>query len=71
MRLTMTPDVHVLIAAPRSDHPHHKIAYSVLMNAVAACTDGCACRFERPARYDYVDFSGQMDQARETIIRMV
>jgi toxin-antitoxin system PIN domain toxin len=35
-----TPDVNVLIAASRSDHPHHKIAFSVLNDAVAACGKG-------------------------------
>ena len=38
----MTPDVNVLIAASRSDHPHHKIAFAALSEAVAACADG-AC----------------------------
>jgi uncharacterized protein len=36
----MTPDVNVLIAASRSDHPHHKIAYACIDEAVAACADG-------------------------------
>ena len=36
----MTPDVNVLIAASRSDHPHHKTAYSCLNKAIAACADG-------------------------------
>ena len=40
----MTPDVNVLIAASRSDHPHHKIALSVLTKAVAACADGATLR---------------------------
>ena len=40
----MTPDVNVLIAASRSDHPHHKIAYSVLTEAVAACANGATLR---------------------------
>jgi uncharacterized protein len=44
MRPTMTPDVNVLIAASRSDHPHHKIAFSVLTEAVAACADGATLR---------------------------
>lgn len=40
----MTPDVNVLIAASRSDHPHHKIAFAVLSEAVAACTDGASLK---------------------------
>ena len=40
----MTPDVNVLIAASRSDHPHHKIAFSVLTKAVAACANGATLR---------------------------
>lgn len=38
----MTPDVNVLIAASRSDHPHHKSAYACLNAAVAACADGAS-----------------------------
>lgn len=38
----MTPDVNVLIAASRSDHPHHKIAYACIDKAVAACADGAS-----------------------------
>jgi len=40
----MTPDVNVLIAASRSDHSHHKIAYAWLDKAVAACTEGASLR---------------------------
>ena len=40
----MTPDINVLIAASRSDHPHHKIAYAWLVDAVAACADGANLR---------------------------
>jgi toxin-antitoxin system PIN domain toxin len=36
----MTPDVNVLVAASRSDHPHHKMAYAWLEEAIAACADG-------------------------------
>ena len=36
----MTPDVNVLVAASRSDHPHHKTALSNLSAAVAACAEG-------------------------------
>lgn len=44
MLLTMTPDVNLLIAASRSDHPHHKTAFAVLSEAVAACADGASLR---------------------------
>ena len=40
----MTPDVNVLIAASRSDHPHHNIAYACLDEAVVACADGASLR---------------------------
>ena len=36
----MTPDVNVLIAASRSDHPHHKAAYACMEEAIVACADG-------------------------------
>ena len=36
----MTPDVNVLVAASRSDHPHHKIAFSSLSTTIAACAEG-------------------------------
>ena len=38
----MTPDVNVLVAASRSDHPHHKIAHSILSDAIAACAEGAS-----------------------------
>ncbi len=41
---TMTPDVNILIAASRSDHPHHKIAFAVLNEAAAACADGASLK---------------------------
>lgn len=40
----MTPDVNVLIAASRSDHPHHKIAFAVLSEAIAACVEGASLK---------------------------
>ncbi len=40
----MTPDVNVLIAASRSDHPHHKTAYARLNEAVAACAEGASVK---------------------------
>ena len=38
----MTPDVNVLVAASRSDHPHHDIARAWLENAAAAAATGSA-----------------------------
>jgi hypothetical protein len=32
----MTPDVNVLVAASRSDHPHHAVARAWLETALAA-----------------------------------
>lgn len=40
----MTPDVNVLIAASRSDHPYHKIAYACIDEALAACADGASLK---------------------------
>ncbi len=40
----MTPDVNILIAASRSDHPHHKAAYACLEEAIAACADGASVK---------------------------
>ena len=36
----MTPDVNVLVAASRSDHPHHDIAREWLEDALAAAGQG-------------------------------
>ena len=36
----MTPDVNVLVAASRSDHPHHAIARAWLEDALAAAAQG-------------------------------
>jgi predicted nucleic acid-binding protein len=36
----MTPDVNVLVAASRSDHPHHLIARSWLEDAASAAASG-------------------------------
>ena len=41
---TMTPDVNVLIAASRSDHPHHKTAFAALDEALSACADGASLK---------------------------
>lgn len=40
----MTPDVNVLIAASRSDHPHHKSTFAVPDEAVTACSDGASLK---------------------------
>ena len=40
----MTPDVNVLVAASRSDHPHHRTANAFLDEAVAACADGATLK---------------------------
>ena len=40
----MTPDVNVLIAASRSDHPHHKTAYTCLDASIAACSHGASLK---------------------------
>ena len=36
----MTPDVNVLVAASRADHPHHAVALAWLEEALAACDSG-------------------------------
>jgi toxin-antitoxin system PIN domain toxin len=38
----MTPDVNVLVAASRSDHPHHAVARTWLEEALSAAEDGAA-----------------------------
>lgn len=38
----MTPDVNVLVAASRSDHPHHAVARSWLVDALSAAEAGAA-----------------------------
>jgi toxin-antitoxin system PIN domain toxin len=38
----MTPDVNVLVAASRSDHPHHAVARTWLEGALAAAESGSA-----------------------------
>jgi toxin-antitoxin system PIN domain toxin len=38
----MTPDVNVLVAASRADHPHHAVARGWLEGAVDASTAGAA-----------------------------
>jgi predicted nucleic acid-binding protein len=36
----MTPDLNVLLAASRSDHPHHAVALACFNQALAACETG-------------------------------
>jgi len=36
----VTPDVNVLVAASRSDHPHHEIASDWLSEALTNCSSG-------------------------------
>ena len=38
----MTPDVNVLVAASRTDHPHHAVAHGWLEAAVGAADEGAA-----------------------------
>lgn len=38
----MTPDVNVLVAASRSDHPHHRLANAWLQDALSACATGAS-----------------------------
>lgn len=38
----MTPDVNVLVAASRSDHPHHAVARDWLEEAIGACRTGAS-----------------------------
>jgi toxin-antitoxin system PIN domain toxin len=38
----MTPDVNVLVAASRTDHPHHAVARAWLEQAIAASEAGTA-----------------------------
>lgn len=40
----MMPDVNVLIAASRSDHPHHRTAYACIHAAIEACADGASLK---------------------------
>lgn len=40
----MIPDVNILVAASRSDHPQHKIAYACIEQAVQACAEGASLK---------------------------
>lgn len=39
----MTPDVNVLVAAARSDHPHHRVARAWLEETLAGAESGTVC----------------------------
>ena len=38
----MTPDVNVIVAASRSDHPHHKTALAWLNKSLVDCSQGAS-----------------------------
>jgi len=38
----MTPDVNVIVAASRSDHPHHAVALDGLISAIDAARSGAS-----------------------------
>ena len=40
----MTPDVNILIAASRNDHPHYKTAHGYLAVALKACAEGASLK---------------------------
>lgn len=40
----MMPDVNILVAASRGDHPHHKVAYACIDKAVMACAEGASLK---------------------------
>lgn len=40
--IRITPDINVLVAASRADHPHHPIAREWLEKALVACTSGAS-----------------------------
>ncbi|MCC7098080.1 MAG: PIN domain-containing protein [Rubrivivax sp.] len=42
----MTPDVNVLLAASRSDHPHHQRAYAWLQEALANAARGSGLKLQ-------------------------
>src|SRR5436190_21183901 len=42
----MTPDVNVLVAASRSDHPHHATARSWLQHALVEASHGAALKLQ-------------------------
>ena len=40
----MTPDVNVLLAASRDDHPHHQAARACIDHALSACAEGASMK---------------------------
>jgi len=40
----VTPDINVLVAASRGDHPHHAVAREWLLEASGRCADGASLR---------------------------
>lgn len=42
----MTPDVNVLVAASRSDHPHHGVAKAWLTQALASASQGTPLKLQ-------------------------
>lgn len=42
----MTPDVNVLVAASRSDHPHHAVARAWLEQAIANASQGTPLKLQ-------------------------
>lgn len=42
----MTPDVNVLVAASRSDHPHHATAHAWLEQALVDASRGSALKLQ-------------------------
>ena len=40
----MTPDVNLLVAASRSDHPHHRVARAWFAQTIKACATGTSLR---------------------------
>ena len=64
----MTPDVNVLVAASRADHPHHAMARTWLEAAVQAAGAGAAFTLSgrgRPHHFGGNSFSSTM-RSRET-----
>lgn len=40
----MTPDVNVVVAASRIDHPHHRVAHHWLQGALIECASGASVK---------------------------
>lgn len=50
----MTPDVNVLVAASRSDHPHHAAARSWLEQALVDASQGAALKLQPMAMASFL-----------------